>query len=152
RHGPGGAAPSGRFAPSPPRLKTPAKVPQPERNRASRAGAARAAYAPTAKDCEEGRPTRRWRRPYARRPRKSMLSLSLSKAPESKADSQFSAGCVRLARMDEGQAIERLAALEIETPSWGYGNSDTRFHVYPWPGAARNAFERIDDAALVHRL
>jgi L-rhamnose isomerase/sugar isomerase len=57
-----------------------------------------------------------------------------------------------LAAMDESTALERLAALEIETPSWGYGNSGTRFHVYPWPGAARNAWERIDDAALVHRL
>ena len=44
------------------------------------------------------------------------------------------------------------AALEIETPSWGYGNSGTRFHVYPWPGAARTVHERIEDAALVHRL
>jgi L-rhamnose isomerase / sugar isomerase len=54
--------------------------------------------------------------------------------------------------MDEAQVLDRLAALEIETPSWGYGNSGTRFHVFPWPGAARNAFERLDDAALVHRL
>ena len=28
----------------------------------------------------------------------------------------------------------------------------TRFHVYPWPGAARDVHERIADAALVHRL
>ena len=49
-------------------------------------------------------------------------------------------------------AEEALARLEIETPSWGYGNSGTRFHVYPWPGAARNAEERIADAGLVHRL
>ena len=55
-------------------------------------------------------------------------------------------------RVDEAQVLDRLAALEIETPSWGYGNSGTRFHVFPWPGAARNAFERLDDAALVHRL
>jgi L-rhamnose isomerase/sugar isomerase len=54
--------------------------------------------------------------------------------------------------MDEQQALARLRELEIETPSWGYGNSGTRFHVYPWPGAARNASERIADAALVHRL
>ena len=54
--------------------------------------------------------------------------------------------------MDEAAALDRLAALKIETPSWGYGNSGTRFHVFPWPGAARNAFERLDDAALVHRL
>jgi L-rhamnose isomerase/sugar isomerase len=54
--------------------------------------------------------------------------------------------------MSDDAVLERLGALEIETPSWGYGNSGTRFHVYPWPGAARTAWERIDDAALVHRL
>jgi L-rhamnose isomerase / sugar isomerase len=54
--------------------------------------------------------------------------------------------------MSEIDALERLAALQIETPSWGYGNSGTRFHVYPWPGAARTVWERIDDAALVHSL
>ena len=54
--------------------------------------------------------------------------------------------------MDETAVLERLRRLEVETPSWGYGNSGTRFHVYPWPGAARDVHERIDDAALVHRL
>ena len=46
----------------------------------------------------------------------------------------------------------RLRRLQIETPSWAYGNSGTRFHVYPWPGAARDVHERIADAGLVHRL
>ena len=54
--------------------------------------------------------------------------------------------------MDERHVLEGLRRLEIETPSWGYGNSGTRFHVYPWPGAARTVHERIADAALVHRL
>ena len=54
--------------------------------------------------------------------------------------------------MDEQTALERLGRLEIETPSWAYGNSGTRFHVYPWAGAARTVQERIADAALVHRL
>jgi L-rhamnose isomerase/sugar isomerase len=54
--------------------------------------------------------------------------------------------------MEESDLLERLRRLEIETPSWGYGNSGTRFHVYPWPGAARDAHERVADAALVHRL
>jgi L-rhamnose isomerase/sugar isomerase len=54
--------------------------------------------------------------------------------------------------MDEISALARLRRLEIETPSWGYGNSGTRFHVYPWPGAARTVHERIVDAALVHKL
>jgi L-rhamnose isomerase/sugar isomerase len=54
--------------------------------------------------------------------------------------------------MSEQRVLVELRRLEIETPSWGYGNSGTRFHVYPWPGAARAVWERIDDAALVHRL
>ena len=54
--------------------------------------------------------------------------------------------------MDESTLLDRLRGLEIETPSWGYGNSGTRFHVFPWPGAARSVEERIADAGLVHRL
>jgi L-rhamnose isomerase / sugar isomerase len=46
----------------------------------------------------------------------------------------------------------QLKAQAIETPSWGYGNSGTRFKVFPWPGAARCAEERLHDAGIVHRL
>ncbi len=50
-------------------------------------------------------------------------------------------------------AIERaLAAFSVETPSWGYGDSGTRFGVFPQPGRPRDVFERIADAAEVHRL
>jgi L-rhamnose isomerase/sugar isomerase len=50
-------------------------------------------------------------------------------------------------------ALERsLAAFAVETPSWGYGDSGTRFAVFTQPGRPRTAFERIDDAAEVHRL
>jgi len=54
--------------------------------------------------------------------------------------------------MNEDALLERLRRLEIETPSWGYGNSGTRFHVFPWPGAARDVHDRLADAALVHEL
>ncbi len=54
--------------------------------------------------------------------------------------------------MDTDEPAHAPPRLEIETPSWGYGNSGTRFHVYPWPGAARDVWERITDAALVHGL
>jgi L-rhamnose isomerase/sugar isomerase len=47
---------------------------------------------------------------------------------------------------------EHLAALEIETPSWGYGDSGTRFATFQQAGRPRDVFERIDDAAEVHRL
>jgi L-rhamnose isomerase/sugar isomerase len=50
-------------------------------------------------------------------------------------------------------AVERaLRGLVIETPSWGYGDSGTRFAVFPQPGRPRDVFERVDDAAEVHRL
>ena len=42
--------------------------------------------------------------------------------------------------------------LEIETPSWGYGDSGTRFATFQQAGRPRDVFERIDDAAEVHRL
>lgn len=45
-----------------------------------------------------------------------------------------------------------LWALEIETPSWGYGDSGTRFKVFKQAGVARNPFEKIEDAACVHRF
>jgi L-rhamnose isomerase/sugar isomerase len=45
-----------------------------------------------------------------------------------------------------------LSALAIETPSWGYGDSGTRFATFQQAGRPRDAFERIDDAAEVHRL
>ena len=46
----------------------------------------------------------------------------------------------------------RLRELVIETPSWGYGDSGTRFGTFPQDGRPRDVFERIDDAAEVHRL
>jgi len=48
--------------------------------------------------------------------------------------------------------FESLTSQRIETPSWGYGNSGTRFKTFPAPGAARNIWEKVQDAAEVHRL
>jgi L-rhamnose isomerase / sugar isomerase len=45
-----------------------------------------------------------------------------------------------------------LSALTIETPSWGYGDSGTRFATFRQPGTPRDVYERVDDAAEVHRL
>ena len=45
-----------------------------------------------------------------------------------------------------------LAAFEVETPSWGYGDSGTRFKVFAAPGAARDVHEKLQDAAYVHGL
>ena len=57
---------------------------------------------------------------------------------------------------DQGLEIDKivkaLKSQKIETPSWGYANSGTRFKNFPWPGAARTTREKIDDAAMVHRM
>ncbi len=45
-----------------------------------------------------------------------------------------------------------LRAQRIETPSWAYGNSGTRFKVFAQEGVPRNAYEKVDDAATVHRF
>jgi L-rhamnose isomerase/sugar isomerase len=45
-----------------------------------------------------------------------------------------------------------LRQLMIETPSWAYGNSGTRFKVFAQKGVARTPFEKIDDAAQVNRF
>jgi L-rhamnose isomerase/sugar isomerase len=50
-------------------------------------------------------------------------------------------------------AVKRaLAAQRIETPSWAFGNSGTRFKVFAQPGVPRNPQEKIADAAAVHRF
>ncbi len=46
----------------------------------------------------------------------------------------------------------KLKRQHIETPSWGYGNSGTRFKVFAWNGAARNIYEKLADAGYIHKL
>jgi len=53
---------------------------------------------------------------------------------------------------DVASVEHALAGLEIETPSWGYGDSGTRFATFSQPGRPRDVFERLEDAAEVHRL
>jgi len=54
--------------------------------------------------------------------------------------------------LTDERVLERAGALRVETPSWGYGNSGTRFKVFAAPGAARTIEEKLADAGLVHRL
>jgi len=45
-----------------------------------------------------------------------------------------------------------LERQRIELPSWAFGNSGTRFKVFPQPGVPRTPEEKVADAAEVHRL
>jgi L-rhamnose isomerase/sugar isomerase len=44
-----------------------------------------------------------------------------------------------------------LRALQIEVPSWAFGNSGTRFKVFGQAGVPRDPWEKLADAAQVHR-
>ncbi len=53
--------------------------------------------------------------------------------------------------IDLAAAEARLKMQQVETPSWGYADSGTRFGVFRMPGAPRNVFEKFEDAAQAHR-
>jgi len=53
---------------------------------------------------------------------------------------------------DAGSSKAVLKTQRIELPSWAFGNSGTRFKVFAQKGVPRTAYEKIDDAAQVHRF
>src|SRR5471032_2942117 len=44
-----------------------------------------------------------------------------------------------------------LRRQRIELPSWAFGNSGTRFKVFPQAGVPRDPYEKLSDAAQVQR-
>jgi L-rhamnose isomerase/sugar isomerase len=54
--------------------------------------------------------------------------------------------------IDVNKVEKRLKALKIETPSWGYADSGTRFAIFKQKNAAKKVKEKIQDAAEVHKL
>ncbi|MDY7109842.1 MAG: L-rhamnose isomerase [Planctomycetota bacterium] len=53
--------------------------------------------------------------------------------------------------VDEQRLAERLDRFEIETPSWGYADTGTRFGKFLQDGAATTIDEKLADAGEVHR-
>ncbi len=53
--------------------------------------------------------------------------------------------------VDSELVLATLARQHIELPSWAFGNSGTRFKVFGQPGVPRDPYEKIADAAQVHR-
>ena len=62
------------------------------------------------------------------------------------------AGTLEADGIDVDAVKAALKRQRIETPSWGYANSGTRFKAFPWPGAATTTRQKLDDAAMVHRM
>jgi L-rhamnose isomerase / sugar isomerase len=57
-----------------------------------------------------------------------------------------------LAPQTRSRLMEALRGQRIETASWAYGNSGTRFKVFVQEGVPRDPYEKIADAAAVHRF
>lgn len=53
---------------------------------------------------------------------------------------------------DVEKLLEDLKQIKFELPSWGFGDMGTRFATFHEPGAARNVYEKIEDAAFVNRI
>jgi L-rhamnose isomerase / sugar isomerase len=54
--------------------------------------------------------------------------------------------------LDQAAVKTALRNQHVETPSWAFGNSGTRFKVFAQQGIPRDAREKIQDAATVHRF
>ncbi|WP_416903724.1 L-rhamnose isomerase [Micromonospora echinospora] len=57
-----------------------------------------------------------------------------------------------IAPTTRARVMSALRGQRIETPSWAYGNSGTRFKVFRQEGVPRDPYEKIADAATVHRF
>jgi L-rhamnose isomerase / sugar isomerase len=51
----------------------------------------------------------------------------------------------------QAAVMSALTDQRIELPSWAFGNSGTRFKVFAQAGVPRDPFEKVADAAQVHR-
>jgi L-rhamnose isomerase/sugar isomerase len=54
--------------------------------------------------------------------------------------------------IDLKQVAKKAMEIRIETPSWAYANCGTRFGIVKDPAAPRDAFEKVSDAAQVHKF
>ncbi|WP_212843937.1 L-rhamnose isomerase [Catellatospora sp. IY07-71] len=57
-----------------------------------------------------------------------------------------------LSPQTRSRVLSSLRAQRIETASWAYGNSGTRFKVFAQQGVPRDPYEKVADAATVHRF
>jgi len=55
-------------------------------------------------------------------------------------------------KIDSGAVKAKLKAQKIGTPTWGYGDSGTRFHVLHRASCPRTLEEKLQDAAVVQKL
>ena len=89
--------------------------------------------------------TGRWRRPTRAGPDEVFLARSTR-------SSTYDSTEVTTIEHDAARSAGAARASSIETPSWAFGNSGTRFKVFAQAGVPRDPYEKIADAAEVHRF
>ncbi|MEV4538497.1 L-rhamnose isomerase [Asanoa sp. NPDC049518] len=57
-----------------------------------------------------------------------------------------------LAPSTRSRVLAALRDQRVETASWAFGNSGTRFKVFAQEGVPRDPYEKVSDAATVHRF
>jgi len=72
--------------------------------------------------------------------------------PDHEKDLDALTGLLERRGVDIGKIIEESASLEVAVPSWGFGQGGTRFGRFPIGGEPRDVYEKMEDAAVVHRL
>src|SRR5579885_1135409 len=53
--------------------------------------------------------------------------------------------------MDKDKLFQLLDGFKVETPSWGYADTGTRFGKFLQPAAASTVDEKLADAGIVHK-
>jgi L-rhamnose isomerase / sugar isomerase len=71
-------------------------------------------------------------------------------APRGGGDGKFDGSERGVSRLDPISGT--LGRLAVELPSWAFGNSGTRFKVFAQQGVPRDPYEKVADAAQVHRV
>lgn len=91
-------------------------------------------------------------------PTGSLTSADTTKTAGATADArhqrEFEALAEHLAfrRIAVESVVDAVRGFSVAVPSWAFGTGGTRFGRFPGPGEPRTLTEKIEDAAVVHRL
>ncbi len=72
--------------------------------------------------------------------------------PEHHQDFQELAARLERSGVSTEALLSEIAAFEVALPSWAFATGGTRFGRFPGPGEPRTLHEKMEDAAVVHRL
>src|SRR4051812_23253737 len=90
--------------------------------------------------------------PWRRRPGRIPASCGAYDRADEASDEDPPGGATEADVTTDQAVVAALRSQRIELPSWAFGNSGTRFKVFAQKGVPRDPYEKIADAAEVHRF